>query len=87
MKLWLLEQFENDDYETYDSCVVAAETEDAARRIHPSAVIREGNWWEAEAEYKTYSWATTLENVNVTLLGEAVDTIGAGVICSSYNAG
>ena len=37
MKLWLISQTENEGYDTYDSAVVAAETENAARLIHPSS--------------------------------------------------
>jgi hypothetical protein len=35
MKLWLLSQDKNNDYDTYDSCVVVAETEQDAKSIHP----------------------------------------------------
>lgn len=35
MKLWLLSQDVNDEYDTYDSCVVVAITEDNAKQIHP----------------------------------------------------
>ena len=35
MKLYLLYQDDNRGYETYDSAVVAAEDENAARSIHP----------------------------------------------------
>ena len=43
MKLWLLEQTDNNDYDTHDSCVVVAETEEEAKMIHP----------DGEALYKT----------------------------------
>jgi len=35
MKLWLLSQDKNNDYDTYDSCVVVAENEEDAKSIHP----------------------------------------------------
>jgi alkanesulfonate monooxygenase SsuD/methylene tetrahydromethanopterin reductase-like flavin-dependent oxidoreductase (luciferase family) len=36
MKLWLISQRANSDYDTYDSAVVAAETEDEARNTNPA---------------------------------------------------
>jgi len=36
LKLWIIEQEENGGYDTYDSAVVAAMTEEEAKRIHPS---------------------------------------------------
>lgn len=35
MKLWKISQTVNNDYETYDSAIVAAETEEEARLTHP----------------------------------------------------
>jgi len=35
MKLWLISQDVNNDYDTYDCAVVAAVDEDAARHTHP----------------------------------------------------
>ena len=40
MKLWLLEQTKNNDYDTYDSCVVVAEKEGDAKSIHPDGKSR-----------------------------------------------
>ena len=75
MKLWLISQDENDDYGTYDSAVVAAETEDQAKAISPS----EG--WP----YPLSGW-TTVDNVQCEYVGEAKEGTTAGEICSSYNA-
>ena len=91
MKLWLLEQDENNGYDTYDSMVVAAESEDEARHIHPNSDLLE----EATAIAKGWdpwkhlidSWATTPERVTVKLLGEAIPGTKAGVVVSSFNAG
>lgn len=79
MKLWLISQNENSDYDTYDSAVVAAETEDAARNTHPG-----GN----EDWSRTYgSWAKLPAAVMVKMIGEAIEGTEAGVICASFNAG
>jgi hypothetical protein len=79
MKLYLLTQNENSGYDTYDSCVVADENEEQARMIRPSYPE-----WD---EFIGNDWASSPENVNVTLLGVAVDGTEPGVICASFNAG
>lgn len=82
MKLWLISQDENRDYDTYDSAVVAAESEDAARKIHP----RDPNYdWEEKHFYS--DWASKPENVSVKYIGEAAPGTEAGPICASFNAG
>ncbi len=77
MKLWLISQDTNEDYETYDSAVVAAETEEGARLTHPGE--REWSYWP--------DWVENPDLVKVVLLGEAVPDTKAGVILSSYRAG
>lgn len=79
MKLWLISQTMNDDYDTYDSAVVAAETEDEARLIQPSEYEK---WGE-----KYSSWCEKPEQVTVKLIGDAIPETVAGVICASFNAG
>lgn len=75
MNLYRISQNWNTGYDTYDSAVVAAESEDEARLIHPS-----------EMRYSTSSWCDPAA-VEVTLIGKAVDGTISGVICASYNAG
>ncbi len=79
MNLYLLTQNENSGYDTYDSCVVAAENLDQARMIRPSYPE-----WDAST---SNDWASSPENVNVELLGLAVCGTEPGVICASFNAG
>ena len=79
MKLWLISQTKNDNYDTYDSAVVAAETEEAARNIHPSGDQR--SWGKSN-----YDWCD-LEYVQVKYLGVAKEGQESGVICDSFNAG
>jgi hypothetical protein len=49
MKLWLISQDVNTGYDTYDSAVVAAETEEQARLIHPSQYADAG-WGELNGQ-------------------------------------
>lgn len=75
LKLYLLSQDENSDYDTYDSMVVCAENELEARNIHP-----DGNWG-----YVT--WARSPLNVKCELIGKADLMQEKGIICASFNAG
>lgn len=80
MKLWLITQSANGSYDTYDSAVVAAETEAAARLTHPSDFVET---WGGEA---TDDWAAATV-VDVELVGDAKPGTAAGVILASFNAG
>ena len=79
MKLWLISQDENDGYDTYDSAVVAAETEGLAREIHPGGI----EWGKDCGAW----WASVPDKVSVRLIGEAVGCTAGEVICASFNAG
>ena len=86
MKLWLISQDKNNGYDTFDSAVVAAESEDAARNTHPATWTADSSkYWECERAPGGY-W-TTPENVSVSYLGEAAEGTAASVICASFNAG
>lgn len=78
--LYLLSQEENNDYDTYDSCIVVAESEEAARMIRPcGGEFGDGSW---------SSWATKPKNVKVRYVGIASKELKSGsVILSSFNAG
>lgn len=75
LNLYLIYQDVNNDFDTYDSAVVAAENEDDARSIHPSGY---DNWDE--------TWCKP-DQVKVTMIGKAEDNMKRGVICASFNAG
>ena len=79
MKLFLLEQNQNSDYDTYDSCVVVAIDAIDAVQITPN---RQG-WGD------TYSaWCAYPSDVTWTYIGEAsADLVEGSVICASFNAG
>jgi hypothetical protein len=85
--LWKITQSENLGYDTYDSAVVVAETEEQARKVHPSEygeADRDGKWPAA------YGWASTWKNVSAERLAplpaESEYKAGA-VIVASFNAG
>ena len=80
MKLYLISQTQNDDYDTYDSAVVAALDEEAARQIDPGST--KSRWGDAYS-----SWCKSPEYVQVKYIGEAADGIDQGVVCASFNAG
>lgn len=79
MNLYLLTQTENDDYDTYDSCIVAADSEDKARLITPASYGNGG--------FDGCMWASSTELVTVELIGKAIKGTVAGVIIGSFNAG
>ncbi len=85
MNLYLLTQDESRVVDTFDSAVVAAESEDEARRIHP----QEG--WASDVSWgntvMSGTWAAKPESVSVKLLGVANDGLPRGVVCASFNAG
>ena len=78
MKLYLISQDENDNYDTYDSAVVAARDEEDARQINPG-----GDW----SKTKYVSWCSSPDKVIVRLVGEAAPDVPRGLILASFNAG
>ena len=79
MNLYLISQEVNNGYDTYDSAVVAAVSEEAARSIHPGKKD-----WDGKAEQ--YGTWCAKENVSVRLIGTAADDV-TGVIFAWFNAG
>ena len=90
MKLYLIEQSERMDYDTFDSAVVAAMTSKGAQRIHPEEswghANREELWEDAKTD-NYGSWASKPENVTVKLIGDAIPGTAEGVILASFHAG
>lgn len=94
MKLWKLSQEENASYDTYDSMVVAAKDEAAARLIHPGSGRTWGNGrWMVNrgdgTQFEEYNraWANSPDGVSVEYLGEAEPGTAEGTILASFNAG
>lgn len=83
MKLFLIEQQINTDYDTYDSAVVCAPDEETARNMSPDSGDPVN--WKKDQSYS--SWAYAPEQVKVTYLGEAVEGSIQGVVVASFNAG
>lgn len=84
MNLYLISQTANHGFETYDSAVVTAESEEEARRIYPDKERRE-DYEEIEAYLRQSMW-TAPENVSVKLLAENVSCTEK-IVCASFNAG
>ena len=81
MKLFLISQSQNHDYDSYDSAVVAASNDKTARQMNPATGEPITDW---ENPFST--WCNDPKYVTVRYLGEAVD-VEQGVICASFNAG
>lgn len=80
MKLWLISQNKNDDYDVYDSAVVAANTKEEAKNIHP------GNGGKlVKKDFDT--WVDSPDDVHIEYLGIAEKGTKSGVILASFNAG
>ena len=97
MKLYLISQTLVEDYDTYDSAVVAAEDEQKARETHPCQFVthHNGKKWmgtfaQSGEEYDMNSgrdWPSfeRIDCIQVEYLGETDHP--AGVVLASFNAG
>lgn len=82
MKLFLIAQNENNEYDTYDSAVVCAENEEVASNMNPANGEATIDWG------RSYSaWCSSVEKVEVKYLGEAAKDIKPGIVCASFNPG
>ena len=96
MKLYKIYQNVNNDYDTYDSAVVCADSEEDAKKICPDSFfeIGENNKWffvyhdgtKKEQDTRLFSWCK-YEDVQITYLGESSEDVEEGVVVSSFNAG
>jgi hypothetical protein len=87
MNLYLIKQDKNNTYDTYDSAVVAAESEEEARHTHPEIDYKTGDikvWDGSDPVYSTWSSATDVE---AEFIGKANIGTKRSVICASFNAG
>lgn len=89
LKLYKLTQTETTGCDTYDSCIVAATDEEAARLIHPyQQVFPNAKSEEIWEERFMNVWATHPKNVTVSLIGQCEAHITEPqVILASFNAG
>ena len=77
MNIYRISQHERLGYDTYDSAVVIATSDAAARNINP-----EGYWGGGRG-----AWASSSENVLVELIGKAIKGSHESILLSSFNAG
>lgn len=97
MKLYKISQTENDHYDTYDSAIVCADSEEDARLIFPDDNryvwdIAERRWIYfrldgTKSYYASNSWVSHPDEVTVEYIGEAKETMTRGIILASFNAG
>jgi hypothetical protein len=84
MKLWLISQTKNQDYDTYDSAVVAANIEEEARKMHP----RDGKDIDPKTDaFCGSTWVESPDDVTCEYIGKAKEGTEKGVVCASFNAG
>lgn len=76
MNLYLLTQDVNVGYDTYDSVIVCAESEEEAVKIPPDGEYR----WDD-------TWAENPSLVKCRKIGVADESIEKGVVLASFNAG
>ena len=97
MNVYLITAKNHGGYDTYDSAVVIAESEDAARVTCPSDYYRwiDGQWHFVFADGRTEpdsrcDWPNDPLDpgvIEVRLVGTAAPGSVPGAVCSSYNAG
>lgn len=94
MNIYYIYQTEVRGYDTYDSAVVIAKNERAARCMHPNPYYH----FKDNKLYFTYkdgrvvednsdTWVNDPSKVNVQLIGAALPTESPRVVCASFNAG
>jgi hypothetical protein len=86
MKIYLISQGVNDDYDTYDSAVVCADNEEEARGMNPSGGQEVTDNKDIDGTPYFSAWCF-LKDVKAEYLGEAKEGSEKGVICASFNAG
>jgi len=101
MKIFLISQNINTDYDTYDSAIVVAENEADARTINPSGFVTHitdnewmgtysgGNNVGKEYIFGSSSWINfkDINQLSVEYIGEASEEQERGVVLASFNAG
>lgn len=96
MKLWHIWQNDNNGWDTFDSAVVAAKTEEEARCTYPDRYGDNDTRWNGSKwlrhledgrvfDGSTYCW-TTPDNVSVEFLADGYAG-PAGTVVASFNAG
>ena len=92
MNIYKLSQTINNDYNTYDSCVVIAENKKEAVKVHPNGYQNwdtRGQKSEDNCVYENFDiddWAE-MEDIKVEFIGIADESLDPEikVVCTSYN--
>ena len=97
MNIYKVEQQLNNGYDTYDSFVCIAATEQEARETYPSQFIthhKDGDWYGTYTEGGEYKqigsdWVEfgEIDQIKITLIGVANAEQTKGVVIASFNAG
>jgi len=86
MNIYKISQDVNDNYDTYDSAIVAAHSEKEAKMMHP----HRGNFYDKpnwDGTVEGYSSWCNVEDVKIRHIGIALEDIKEGIILASFNAG
>lgn len=85
MYLWLISQGNNTGYDTFDSAVVVASTQEIARTVHPRHGVQNHG---ASEPHDLYDWTTPdLVIVKCVGIADRKYTKEGEIICASFNAG
>lgn len=98
MKIYKIYQTVNNNYDTYDSAIVFAESEEQAKRICPNTFYEVGDNDHYYFKYDNgtkkdkgefpsfFDWAP-VKDIQVEYVGEAKEGTEPGVLLASFNAG
>ena len=81
MNLYLLKQNTNTGYDTFDACIVAAQSEQEAKQITPI------NETFGQTGGSAVGWCDSVDKVHCTYIGSATFGTPKGVILASFNSG
>ena len=88
MYLYKISQTENNDYDTYNSAVVCAESVEDAVTIHPYVSDYNPEIIVGKTKWDKYDgWVGETDLVKCEYLGVAVVGLKRGVVVASFNAG
>jgi len=87
MNLYKISQSVNNDYDTYDSAIVAAPDAEKARVMHPNGVKSDRLDRKTPISFSMGDWVVYPSDVTVELIGVASEKTQRSVICASFNAG
>jgi len=88
MNLYLISQNENCGYDTYDSALVIAASEEEAKTIHPEGYRWENGKWRGgwAIDLAGQSWCNP-DHITVKIIGTPTTGKIGDIIISSFNAG